>query len=206
MCAGSLGKYGPGLIAHCLAKWLVTNHIPAEFVAIIPSDPHDNNDPSNPTCICNILYYRLLVSIIFLVCLNIDLNHDSKDLHINPTSTHTHTSHLRTHPHAHTHPHTHTHTHTHIRIIYHPPFLHLHLEYSRLVFQLSPLLKLLPCTLSHPALLIHCAWQGVHCSMQGVIVEPAVTLEYLSLISTRSALAGEREIHSTIYTCISFSK
>ncbi|XP_064392664.1 rab3 GTPase-activating protein non-catalytic subunit-like isoform X2 [Halichondria panicea] len=108
MCAGSLGKYGPGLIAHCLAKWLVTNHIPAEFVAIIPSDPHDNNDP----------------------------------------------------------------------------------KYSRLVFQLSPLLKLLPCTLSHPALLIHCAWQGVHCSMQGVIVEPAVTLEYLSLISTRSALAG----------------
>ncbi len=112
MCAGSLVKYGPGLIAHCLAKWLVTNHIPAEFVAIIPSDPHDNNDPSNPTCICNILYYRLLVSIIFLVCLNIDLNHDSKDLHINPTSTHTHIPPPHTPTCAHTPTHTHTHTHT----------------------------------------------------------------------------------------------
>ncbi len=55
VCASSLVKYGPGLIAHCLAKWLVTNHIPAEFVAIIPSDPHDNNDPSNSTCTVYIL-------------------------------------------------------------------------------------------------------------------------------------------------------
>ena len=47
MCAGSLVKYGPGLITHCVAKWLVMNHIPADFVAKMPSDPHDNSDQSN---------------------------------------------------------------------------------------------------------------------------------------------------------------
>lgn len=65
------------------------------------------------------------------------------------------------------------------------------IEYSRLVFQLSPLLKLLPHTLSHQALLVHCAWQGVHCALQGVIIEPTRSLEYLSLVSKKSALAGE---------------
>ncbi len=65
-------------------------------------------------------------------------------------------------------------------------------DHSRLVFQLSPLLKLLPHTLSHQALIVHCAWQGVHCAMQGAVIELAKSLEYLSLVSGRHTLAGAR--------------
>ena len=34
------------------------------------------------------------------------------------------------------------------------------LEYSRVVYQFGPLLRLLPLSLSHQALLVHCAWQA----------------------------------------------
>ena len=111
--------------------------------------------------------------------------HTSTSTHVGiPTRARAHTHH--THPHLPMHTCTCTH-HTHIQIDIYP---HPHTEYSRLVFQLSPILKLLPRTLAHQDLLIHCAWQRVHCSMQEVVVEPAVTLEYLSLVATRSALAG----------------
>ena len=42
--AAALEEYGPGLIAHCIAKWFIDNKIPAEFIARLPSDPHDLPD------------------------------------------------------------------------------------------------------------------------------------------------------------------
>ena len=42
--SSSLEDYGPCLITHCVAKWLVDNKIPAEFIAQLPSDPHDLPD------------------------------------------------------------------------------------------------------------------------------------------------------------------
>lgn len=42
--AAALEEYGPGLITHCTAKWLTENGIPAEFIAQMPSDPHDLPD------------------------------------------------------------------------------------------------------------------------------------------------------------------
>ena len=42
--AAALEEYGPGLVAHCIAKWFVDNKIPAEFIARLPSDPHDLPD------------------------------------------------------------------------------------------------------------------------------------------------------------------
>ena len=44
--AAALEEYGPGLIAHCIAKWFIDNKIPAEFIAQLPSDPHDLPDGS----------------------------------------------------------------------------------------------------------------------------------------------------------------
>ena len=42
--AAALEEYGPGLIAHCITKWFIDNKIPAEFIAQLPSDPHDLPD------------------------------------------------------------------------------------------------------------------------------------------------------------------
>ena len=42
--AAALEEYGPGLIAHCIAKWFIDNKIPAEFITRLPSDPHDLPD------------------------------------------------------------------------------------------------------------------------------------------------------------------
>ena len=62
MTAAALEEYGPGLIAHCIARWFIDNKIPAEFIARLPSDPHDLPDggksPSSFLLIINMLIYR----------------------------------------------------------------------------------------------------------------------------------------------------
>ena len=65
--------------------------------------------------------------------------------------------------------------------------------HAKLVFQLSPLLRLLPLSCSHDALLLSCAWQA------GVKVQPGVKvhgsarllLDYLSHLSSPQLLTGE---------------
>ena len=42
--AAALESYGPGLVAHCVAKWFTENKIPADFIARMPSDPHNLPD------------------------------------------------------------------------------------------------------------------------------------------------------------------
>ena len=39
--AAALESYGPGLVAHSVAKWFTENKIPADFIAQMPSDPHN---------------------------------------------------------------------------------------------------------------------------------------------------------------------